>query len=51
MGSGGLQGCEMLGISHSLDIRLIDGGEAVSLTRGPGSTPQKHLLVLISVTG
>jgi hypothetical protein len=36
---------------HCLDIRITDGGEVVSLTRRPRSTPQKRFLVLISVRG
>jgi hypothetical protein len=39
----------MLRIPHCLDSRLIDGGEVDSLMRRPRSTPQKDLLVLISV--
>jgi hypothetical protein len=34
-----------------LDKRLTHGGEIVSLTGRPRSTPQKHFLVLISVRG
>jgi hypothetical protein len=43
-GLGGLYGCEMLKLSHYLDIRLSDGGE-VNLTPRPRSTPQKHLFL------
>jgi hypothetical protein len=32
----------MLRIPHCLDSRLADGGEAVSPTHRPRSTPQKH---------
>jgi hypothetical protein len=39
---GGPQGCEMSRISHCLDNRLSDGGEAVSLTRRPRFTPQEY---------
>jgi hypothetical protein len=43
----------MFKIPHCLDNWLTDGGEVVSLTRRPRSTPQKHFfflfLVLISV--
>jgi hypothetical protein len=42
-GRGDLQGCEMLRLPHCLDNRLTGGGEVVSLTRRPRSTPQKHL--------
>jgi hypothetical protein len=31
-GRGGLQGCEMLGIQHCLDNRLIDGSKVVGPT-------------------
>jgi hypothetical protein len=43
-----------LWIPHCLDNQLIDGGNVVSLTHQPRSTPQNIillLLVLISVTG
>jgi hypothetical protein len=46
-----LQGCEMLRIPRCLDNRLTDGGEVVSPSHRPRSTPQKHFLVLISVRG
>jgi hypothetical protein len=36
----------MLRIPHCLDIRLTDGGDVVSLTRQPRSTPQKHFISL-----
>jgi hypothetical protein len=53
-GSGGLQTCEMLTIPHSLDSRLIAGGD-VNLTRWPSSAFKKHFfflsLVLVSVRG
>jgi hypothetical protein len=39
---GGLQGCEMLRISHCIDNRLTDGGKVVNPTHRPRSTPQKH---------
>jgi hypothetical protein len=41
-GRGGLHGCEMLRIPYCLYSRLTDGGEVVSLTHRPRSTPQKH---------
>jgi hypothetical protein len=41
-GRGGLQSCGMLRILHYLDNRLTDGGEVVSPTHRPLSTPQKH---------
>jgi hypothetical protein len=41
-GRGGLQGCEMSRFQHSLNKRLTDGGEVVSLTRRPRFIPQKH---------
>jgi hypothetical protein len=41
-GRGGLQGYDMLRITHCLDTRLIDGGEVVSLTHQSCFTPQKH---------
>jgi hypothetical protein len=50
----GLWGYEVLRIPLSLDNRLTDGGEVVSPTHLPSSTPQKHIflpLVLISVRG
>jgi hypothetical protein len=40
-----------LRIRHGLDNRLTDGGEVVGLANRPRSAPQKHVLVLISVTG
>jgi hypothetical protein len=43
-GHGGLLGCEMLRIPHCLENRLTDGGEVVSLTQWPHSTPQKYFL-------
>jgi hypothetical protein len=50
-GRGGLYVCEMSRLPHFLDNRLTDGGEVVSLTRGPRFTLQKQFLVLISVAG
>jgi hypothetical protein len=48
-GSGGLQGCEMLRISHCLDNQLIDGGKIVSPTHPPislhGATDHKIKLL------
>jgi hypothetical protein len=41
IGSGGLYGCEMLGIPHCLDNRLTDGGD-FSLKHRLRSTLQKH---------
>jgi hypothetical protein len=38
---GDLQGCETSRFSHSLDNRLRDGGEFVSLTRRPRITPKE----------
>jgi hypothetical protein len=35
IGHGGLQGCEMLRITHCLDSRLTDGAKFVSPTRRP----------------
>jgi hypothetical protein len=51
-GSGHLQGFEILRIPHLLH-NLADGGEVVSLTHQPSSTPQKLYLSLamISVRG
>jgi hypothetical protein len=45
--------CEMLGVPHCLDNRVIDGGKAVSPTHRPHFTPQIFLMfpVLISVRG
>jgi hypothetical protein len=40
-GPGGPQGCETSRFPHFLDSRLADGGEVVSLTRRPPSTPRK----------
>jgi hypothetical protein len=37
-------------VISSLHNRLTDGGEVVALKRRPRSTPQKHLLVLISIS-
>jgi hypothetical protein len=45
-GSGGLQGSEMLRMSHCLDSWFRDGAE-FSLTHWPRSTPQKHFLLLV----
>jgi hypothetical protein len=42
-GGGSLQASEMLRISHCLDNRHTDGGEVVSLTHRPRSTPRKHI--------
>jgi hypothetical protein len=51
---GGLQDCEMLRISHSLDTQLINVGEVVSL-KAPTALCSTEtfffLLILISVTG
>jgi hypothetical protein len=41
----------MLGIPHCLWNGITDGGEVVGLTRQRPSIPQKHFLLLISVTG
>jgi hypothetical protein len=41
----------MLRIAHCLDSRLSDGGEVVSVTHRPRSTPQKYFLLVIPVTG
>jgi hypothetical protein len=49
-GRGGLQGCEMLRISHCLDNRLTDFGEVVSATHPPHFTPQKHYYFSVSGT-
>jgi hypothetical protein len=40
-GRGGLWGCEMLRIPHSVDSRLTDGGKVVSLTHRQRFTPQE----------
>jgi hypothetical protein len=40
----------MLRIPHYLDSRLTDGGEVVSLTHRPRSTPQKHNFFSVSGT-
>jgi hypothetical protein len=50
-GRRGLQGCDMLRISHFLDNRLIDGAKPGSLMYRLRSTPQEYYLVLISVGG
>jgi hypothetical protein len=50
-GRGGPKDCETSKLLHFLDNRLTDGGEAVSLTRQPPSTPSGRFLVLISVRG
>jgi hypothetical protein len=42
-------GCETSELSHCLDKAITDRGNVVSLTRRPGFTPRK-ILVLISVT-
>jgi hypothetical protein len=36
-------------IPHCLNNRLIDGGEAVSITRRQRSTPQKHFFLLLTL--
>jgi hypothetical protein len=41
-GRGGLQGCEMLRISHILDNRIKNGGEIVSLMRRPRFYRQEY---------
>jgi hypothetical protein len=41
-GRGGLEGCEMLRIPHSLHNRLTDGGKVVSPTHQPRSTLQNY---------
>jgi hypothetical protein len=41
-GRGGLYGCQMLRITYCLENRLIDGGNVVSPTHWPRSTPQKY---------
>jgi hypothetical protein len=45
-GRGGLQVCEMSRIPHCLYSRPIDGGELVSLTHRPQTTPHTHLYLL-----
>jgi hypothetical protein len=50
-GHGSLWNCEMSGIPHCLDNRLIDGGYVVSLTRLPRSTAQEQFIILFSVRG
>jgi hypothetical protein len=50
-GLGDLYGCEMSRIPHCLNNWLTDGGEVVSLTCHPSTTPKEHFLVLISVRG
>jgi hypothetical protein len=40
-GCSGLLGCEMLRIPYCTDIRLTEGGEVLSITHRPRSTPQK----------
>jgi hypothetical protein len=47
-GLGGLQGCEILGIPHYLDSRLIDGGKVVSPTHQLHFSPQKHYYFSVS---
>jgi hypothetical protein len=47
-GRGGLQDCEML-IPHFLGNRVTDGGEIVSPMHKLRFTPQKDLLILISI--
>jgi hypothetical protein len=42
-GSGGLQACEMLRITHFIDKRLTDGSKVSHMHR-PSSTTQKHYL-------
>jgi hypothetical protein len=39
---GGLWGCEMLRIPHCVENLFTNGGEVVSPTHPPLSTPQKH---------
>jgi hypothetical protein len=41
-GRGGVHGCEMLRMSHFLNNRLTHGGNIVSPTQRPRSTPLKH---------
>jgi hypothetical protein len=41
---GGLKGCEILRIPQRQDDRLTGGGEVISLTRRPRSTPQQHFV-------
>jgi hypothetical protein len=41
-GCGGLQGCDITRVPHSLDSLLTDGSEIVRLTRRLRSTLQKH---------
>jgi hypothetical protein len=47
-GCEGLQGFEMLRITHCLHNRLTDFGELLSLTHRPRSTPQKHFCYRLS---
>jgi hypothetical protein len=44
-GRGGPQGCETLRLPHFLDSQLTGGGEVVTLTRWPFSTPGRFLLL------
>jgi hypothetical protein len=50
-GRGGLQGCQVLRISHCIHNRLTHGGKVVSLTRRLRPTPHKQFLIFISVSG
>jgi hypothetical protein len=43
-GHGGLQGCEMFRITHSLDSRLTGGSKVDSIMHWQCSTPQKHYI-------
>jgi hypothetical protein len=43
--------CKENGNNFVLDNQLTDGGEVVSIKRRPRFTPQKDILVLISVRG
>jgi hypothetical protein len=51
-GCGGTYGCETSRLPHVLDNWLTDGGEVLSLKRGPPFTPPPgRVLVLIYVRG
>jgi hypothetical protein len=41
----------VVGIPRCLDSRLTDGGEGISLTRGPPLySPEKYFLLLVAVS-
>jgi hypothetical protein len=51
---GGLEGCEMLSISHRSDNRLTDGGKVATRHIGRALLPRNIIcliLVLVSVRG